>query len=152
MLTVFKTTITQFFRKYRKIEIKPVKLKSSQSGHNGEKSKQDPPLDIAQQPVIKTFPANTLEDMAPFLSQYALVMYNMDQVIKLDAEEGTSYLVTFTASLRDKSKIVETFETHICVPSLFPTMILEIRDISRRDLLATVPVEEQKGTKKLVAK
>ena len=55
--TVFKTTITQFFLKYKKIEIKSVELKSSQSGHNGEKSKQDPPLDIAQQPVIKTFPA-----------------------------------------------------------------------------------------------
>nr|XP_017241233.1 PREDICTED: uncharacterized protein LOC108213949 isoform X2 [Daucus carota subsp. sativus] len=149
--TVFKTTITQFFRQYQKIEIKPVELKCSQSGHNGENSKQDPPLDIAQQPVIKTFPANTLEDMAPFLSQYALVMYDMDEslartgnikreafhsisslkvvkVIKLDAEEGTLYQVTFTASLRDESKNVETFETHICVPTLFPTMILEVRD------------------------
>ena len=55
--TVFKTTITEIFRQYRKIEIKPVKLKCSQSHDNGEKSKQDPPLDIAQQPVIKTFPA-----------------------------------------------------------------------------------------------
>ncbi|WOG85728.1 hypothetical protein DCAR_0104920 [Daucus carota subsp. sativus] len=145
--TVFKTTITEIFRQYRKIEIKPVKLKCSQSHDNGEKSKQDPPLDIAQQPVIKTFPAKALVDLAPFLSQYALIMYNIDEVkikreavhdisslkvvkaIKLDSEEGTLYHVTFTASLRDESKNIETFETQICVPTLFPNMTMEVREI-----------------------
>lgn len=43
--------------------------------------------------------------------------------------DGTTYLITFEASLRNKSKNIETFETKICIPTIFPTTTIEFKTV-----------------------
>ncbi|KAL6505406.1 hypothetical protein OROHE_022785 [Orobanche hederae] len=115
--SVFITKIHECFDAYRTFEIKYVRIK-----HNGRNSQQELPHHIPEQRIIFD---DSLYDLAPYLSRYALVIYNIftlrvkkDAVhdipslevvnaIKQDAE-GTTYLVTFQASLREEREIVET--------------------------------------------
>ncbi|KAL6588183.1 hypothetical protein OROMI_001161 [Orobanche minor] len=109
--------------------------------------------------MVKTLKKDSLNDVAPYISQYALAMYNIFTLhVKKDVvhdtssvkvirakihdapslkvvkgkkheAEDTTYLVTFEASLRDERKKVETFETKISVPTLFPTLIIQFKEI-----------------------
>ncbi|KAL6511050.1 hypothetical protein OROGR_022174 [Orobanche gracilis] len=155
---VFVAKITQFFDKYRTIEIESVKIKRSDSKRNGKKSQKDLPPNIPQQ---QTLSDDSLNDLAPCLSQYALAMYNIFTLkvkkvplhdissvkvvkamkhdapaLKVDkrrkhvADGPTAiYLVTFEASLRNEQKNVETFETKVSVPTFFPTITIEFKEI-----------------------
>lgn len=140
---VFVAEVTEFLDAYERIEIRSVKIKRSSSDHNGKNSQEVLPFNIPQQ---HTLSHDFLNDLAPYLSQYALAMYNIFTLhVKKDAvhdissvkvvkamkhdAEGTTYLVTFEASLHDESKKVETFETKISVPALFPTIIIQFKEI-----------------------
>lgn len=85
-----------------------------------------------------------------YLSQYALFTYNLRtlslRVAKHDIEslevvqlmksvaEVPTYRITFEAPLRSKTKMksVDTFQTEICMPSLFPTTIIELKKFQKR--------------------
>lgn len=132
--TVFETEAREYFGPDRKVEIRYVRIKHSQ---------QELQPNVLQQ---QTLSDDNLNQLAPYLSHYALVLYNtftlcvrkvaahdipslkVVRAVKQD-EEGTMYLVTFEASLRDESKKVETFEAQIWVPSLFPNMIVQIKEV-----------------------
>lgn len=47
---------------------------------------------------------------------------------KHDAE-GTTYIVSFQASLRDEREKVESFETQISMPTIFPTTTIQFKEI-----------------------
>ncbi|KAL6522431.1 hypothetical protein OROMI_031703 [Orobanche minor] len=150
--SVFIAEVTEFLDAYERIEIRSVKIKHSDSNHNGKNSQEGIPQK-------QTLSHDSLNDVAPYISQYALAMYNIFTLhVKKDAvhdissvkviraiihdapslkvvkgkkheAEGTTYLVTFEASLRDERKNVETFETKISVPTLFPTLIIQFKEI-----------------------
>lgn len=154
--SVFVAKVTQFFDEYRRIEIESVKIKRSDSNQKRKESRKDLLADIPQQ---QTLSDDFVNDVAPYFSQYALAMYNMVtlnvnkeplhdissvkvvKAMKHDAPsrkvvkgkkhdaEGTAYLVTFEASLLNERKKIETFETKISVPTLFPTTIIEFKEI-----------------------
>lgn len=154
--SVFIAEVIEFLDAFERIEIRSVKIKRSGSDHNGKNSQEGLHPTIPQQ---QTLSHDSLKDVAPYLSQYALAMYNIHTLhVKKDAvhdissvkvikamkhdaptlkvvkgkkhdAEDTTYLVTFEASLRDERKNIETFETKISVPTLFPTIIIQLREI-----------------------
>lgn len=142
--TVFETVIREYFDPDRQFEVRYVRIKHSHCDHNNNSQGELQPNFLQQQ----TLSDDSLNDLAPCLSQYALVMYNtftlrvrkvaahdipsleVVRAVKQDAE-GNTYLVTFEAIFRE-SRNVETFETQICVPSLFPTMIIQFKEIQNK--------------------
>lgn len=146
--SVFITKVRQFVSSNPKIEIMFVRMKHSHS--DCKNSQQDLPSNIHEQclsQVIRTVSTDSVNNLAPYLSQLALVMYNIftlhvkkDAVhdisslkvvkaIKQHVADGITYLVTFQASLRDESKNVETFETQVCMSTFCSTTTIEVKKV-----------------------
>ncbi|KAK1379392.1 hypothetical protein POM88_026136 [Heracleum sosnowskyi] len=114
-------------------------------------SEYDPKAKIVQDRLFKVIKKYTIGSrldsrysLALHLSQYALVSHNIDvlqeDVAKHDMEslkvlklvksvaKVPTYLITFEAPLcaETERKNVETFETEICMPTLFPTTMIEL--------------------------
>lgn len=132
--SVFEARITEHFYI---IEIKYVRMKDQ---HGSDV----PPSNISQQSVFNKLSAKCLKDLAPYLSQCALAMYNKFtlhvkndaahdipslKVVKAVKLEAPTYLITFQASLQEERNNVETFETRIFVPTVFPTTTIEFKEI-----------------------
>ncbi|KAL8106757.1 uncharacterized protein LOC141670553 [Apium graveolens] len=163
VMSVFVAKVLQCYDEYRTIEIESVKMKRSDSNHNHNKrSPEDLPPNIPQQ---QTLSEDSLNDVAPYISQCALAVFTIStlnakkealqhdissvkvvKAMKHDAPslkvvkgkkhdvKGTTYLVTFEASLRDEREIVETFETQISVPAFSPTTIIQFKEFQiKRD-------------------
>ncbi|KAK1378475.1 hypothetical protein POM88_025219 [Heracleum sosnowskyi] len=121
---------------------------SKSSWQRNEPSENDPEAKIVQDrlfQVIKTYTIDSQLDtpysLALYLSQYALVIHVLQEdVAKHDMEslkvlklvksvaKVPTYLITFEAPLCAETgrKNVETFETEICMPTLFPTTMIEL--------------------------
>ncbi|KAK1352848.1 hypothetical protein POM88_052686 [Heracleum sosnowskyi] len=141
--SVFVAKVTQFLNEYyTTIEIRSVKLKRSDSDQKGKRSQKDLPPNIPQQQTLSDASVN---DVAPYISQYALSMYNIFtlnlkkeplhdissvRVVKAmkhnapsrkvvkgkkhDAE-GSTYLVTFEASLRNsEARLIQGLVCKMC--------------------------------------
>ncbi|KAK1378477.1 hypothetical protein POM88_025221 [Heracleum sosnowskyi] len=134
------------------VRIKPDGNKAKKS----QPSEYDPKAKIVHDclfQVIKTYTIDSRLDcrysLALHLSQYALVSHNIDvlqeDVAKHDMEslkvlklvksvaKVPTYLITFEAPLcaETERKNVETFETEICMPTLFPTTMIELISVAR---------------------
>lgn len=142
--SVFVTKVRQFVGAYPNIEIRFVRIKRSHS--DSKNSQQVLPRNIDEQRPSQVITTDSVNYLAPYISQLALVMYNIFTLhVKKDAVhdiaslkvvkaikhvvDGTTYLVTFEAPLRDESKNVETFETQICMPTLFPSTTIEFKKV-----------------------
>ncbi|KAK1352846.1 hypothetical protein POM88_052684 [Heracleum sosnowskyi] len=72
--TIFETEVWQYFGPDRQIEIRYVRIKPSHRDHNSNNSGQELPPDV---PPLQTLTYHSLKELAPALSQYALVMYTI---------------------------------------------------------------------------
>lgn len=140
----FQTKICYYFPKpCSKIEIIFVRIRPSDCDDFAEDSQADQPsnLDKVYKQRLKKQTHDSRFKLAVYLSQYALVNYNIRnlgvsaavhdiQSLKIikpmkQVRKDPTYLLTFEASLCDGSKNVETFETEICMRTLFPTTTIE---------------------------
>ncbi|KAL6542524.1 hypothetical protein OROMI_024126 [Orobanche minor] len=148
--------VVYFVCAYPKFEIMFVRIKPSESDQNksknsqqGQPSESDHDKDQIYQhrlsQVIQDSPLDSQYNLALYLCQYALFSYNFftlsGSVAKHDIEslkvveltkpvaEIPTYLITYEAPLRPKAKgkNVDTFKIEICMPSLFPTTVIEFK-------------------------
>ncbi|KAL6542523.1 hypothetical protein OROMI_024125 [Orobanche minor] len=148
--------VVYFVCPYPKFEIMFVRIKPSESDQNksknsqqGQPSESDHDKDQIYQhrlsQVIQDSPLDSQYSLALYLCQYALFSYNFStlsgSVAKHDIEslkvveltkpvaEIPTYLITYEAPLRPKAKgkNVDTFKIEICMPSLFPTTVIEFK-------------------------
>lgn len=140
----FQTNICYYFPKpCTKIEIISVRIGTSDFDDFVQDSQNDQPsnLDKIYRQRLKTQSHDSRFKLAVYLSQFSLVNYNIRELrvnaamhhiqslkivkpMKL-VRKGTTYLVTFEASLCADSNNVETFDTEICMRTLFPTTTIE---------------------------
>lgn len=146
--SVFITEVRQFVGAYPNIEIRFVRLKRPHSERKD--SQENLPSNSHEQcisQVIRTLSADSVNNLAPCLSQLALVMYNIftlnvkkDAVhdisslkvvktIKQHVADGITYLVTFEASKRDESNNIETFETQVCMSTFFSITTIDVKKV-----------------------
>ncbi|XP_063936820.1 uncharacterized protein LOC108195441 isoform X1 [Daucus carota subsp. sativus] len=148
---IFQTKIFVYYRPCFKIEISFVRIKPD--CNNSQPSDLDHIAVVDEgallSRVISTYTTDSALDsqssLALYLSQFALVSHDVFvlkqfrvakhdieslkvlQLVKLDSRVP-SYLITFEASLLAETdrKSVETFETKICMPTLFPATTIEL--------------------------
>ncbi|XP_074324712.1 uncharacterized protein LOC141661605 isoform X1 [Apium graveolens] len=156
----FQTKILVFYHPCPKIQILFVRIKPDyKPSNNSQPPDLDHIAQVVEERallsrVINTYAIDSELDsqycLARYLSQFALVSHDvfvLDQfvvakhdieslkvleLVKLDSMVP-SYLITFEASLLAETdrKSVKTFETNICMPTLFPTTTIELRSEAR---------------------
>ncbi|XP_063940189.1 uncharacterized protein LOC135149158 isoform X1 [Daucus carota subsp. sativus] len=165
----FQTKIIVFYHPCHQIQILFVRIKPDYN--NSQPSDLDHIAVVEEgallSRVISTYTTDSGLDsqynLALYLSQFALVSHDVFvlkqfrvakhdieslkvlQLVKLDSSVP-SYLITFEASLLAETdrKSVETFETKICMPTLFPTTTIELSSEAR---VITVGKSRVKGRK-----
>lgn len=131
--SLFKAKVRQCITENPSIKIMSVRIKH-----------KDQQTIYEQQPLSQHLSAVYL---APYLSQLALVMYNIFtlrqgtvavhdipslkvvKAMKHVEAEGMTYSVTFEASLGDESKNIETFQAQICVSTLSLPTTIEFKQV-----------------------
>lgn len=147
----FQTHIIEFVCNCPRFQIMFVRIKpDGNKAKKSQHSEYDPKAQIVQDHlfrVIKTYTIDSRLDsrysLALYLSQFALVSHNLDvlketvakhdmeslKVLKLvkSVDGVPTYHITFEAALlaETEGKNVETFEAKVCMPTLFPTTMIE---------------------------